>query len=270
MIAVTVVALIMFLRVRALYAECLSVQVFVLSILFTFIGVNSWLLTRGVPVPHPAYPLVDSCTMIIDPNVPGPLASSTAWLPLLYDTVVIFLTINGTARYIQSKGTGQMFRALLREGLLYYSVICSVTLVFTIMIIFAEPSVRNITGQLQVCLTVAMMSRITIHFRRFARPNGVIHDGTNHRPFIHQLFSPNQVATIGLPTFVKPGVPSSQNVMFLQGPPNGTVVVPGNGSYFAMETFSTMTSDAGEPYLQNPQEPPGVLVGDNYVVSGTG
>ena len=231
-----------------------------------------------------------------------------------------------------------MFRALLQEGLLYYrcgdawilsvsylptkrtrySVICSVTLVFTIMIIFAEPSVRNITGQyvllsspsppfklsnclawslpflrldsksgtpnigprcflnphpdasLFLSLTVAMMSRITIHLKRFAhRPNGVIHD-RNHRPFIHLLFSPDQVETIGLPSFVMPGVPSSQNVTFLKGPPNGTAVVPGNGSYLAMETFLTTTPDAEEPYLQNPQEPPGALVGDNYVVPGTG
>ncbi|KAH9986928.1 hypothetical protein BJV74DRAFT_749465, partial [Russula compacta] len=161
MIAVTVVALIMFLRVRALYAQCLSVQVFILSILFTFIGVNSWLLTRGVRKYTLSSDMVTFTDLI---QLPGPLASSTAWLPLLYDTVVIFLTIKGTARYIQSKDTGLMFRALLQEGLLYYSVICSVTLVFTIMILFAEPSVRNITGH----LTVAMMSRITIHLKRFA------------------------------------------------------------------------------------------------------
>lgn len=60
-----------------------------------------------------------------------------------------------------------MFRAMFKEGLLYYryadaqilyadhlptqctrySVIGTITLIFTMMVIFAEPSVRNITGQ---------------------------------------------------------------------------------------------------------------------------
>ncbi|KAH9971454.1 hypothetical protein BJV74DRAFT_799140 [Russula compacta] len=275
MIGVTVVALMMFLRIRAMYSRFLSLQVFVLSILFTFIGINSWLLTRGIPVPHPAYPLVDSCTMIIDPKVPGALASSTAWLPLVYDTVVVFLTLNGTARFVRSQDTGKMFRTLLREGLLYYGVICSITLVFTIMITAAAPSVRNIAGQLQLCLTVAMMSRITIHLKRFGRrPNHDIHGDAKHRnPFIHQqqqhLLPPDQTETNTLPIFATPTVPSSQQVTFLLGPPtNGApAAASGDESYLAMETFSTMTSGSGECQTQHLQEP---ARGTGYVVPGIG
>ena len=50
----------------------------------------------------------------------GPIASITAWLPLLYDTVAIGLTLKGTAKYLGSRDTGQVFRVMLREGLLYY------------------------------------------------------------------------------------------------------------------------------------------------------
>ncbi|KAH9029015.1 hypothetical protein EDB84DRAFT_252647 [Lactarius hengduanensis] len=173
MIGISVVALMLFLRIRALYAGQLVVQAIVISILLTFVGVNSWLLTHGIPVPH--Y-LATSCTMIVDPHVPAWIASSTAWIPLLYDTVVVSLTLyrTGGALYSASKSTGEIFRVMLREGLLYYSAICTVTLAFTIMIVSADPSVRNITAQLELCLTVAMMSRITLHLKRFGHGDTVI------------------------------------------------------------------------------------------------
>ncbi|KAI9432409.1 hypothetical protein BJY52DRAFT_1231880, partial [Lactarius psammicola] len=167
MTGVSVVALMMFLRfipanprgnlIRALYRQQLAVQTIVIVILLTFIGVNSWLLTRGIPVRHEAYPLVDSlkkrvitaCTMIFDPKVPGSIASGTAWLPLLYDTVVVSLTLYRTARALYDKSAGQIIRVLLQEGLLYYSqlsAICTVTLALTIMIVSADQSVRNVTA----------------------------------------------------------------------------------------------------------------------------
>ncbi|KAH9986924.1 hypothetical protein BJV74DRAFT_988371 [Russula compacta] len=239
MIGVTVVALMMFLRVRALYSQSLLVQFFVLVILFTFIGLNSWLLTHGIPVPHPAYPLVDSCTMIVDPKISGPLASSSAWLPLVYDTAVIFLTLIGTAKHRNSKDTGQMFRAMFKEGLVYYSVICTITLVFTMMVVFAEPSVRNITGQVQLCLTVAMMSRITIHLKRSARyPNAIPLDDANHRPFIRQPSRDDRDAHLRDAC----GAILAERHVTASDPQFRTHIVGERvGSYFAMEAFLTMT-----------------------------
>ncbi|KAH9059921.1 hypothetical protein EDB87DRAFT_1684186 [Lactarius vividus] len=192
MIGISVVALMLFLRIRALYAQQLVVQSIVISILLTFVGVNSWLLTRGIPVPHA---LATSCTMIIDPDVPGWIAASTAYLPLLYDTVVISLTLYQTTGALRSgsKSTGETFRVMLQEGLLYYSAICTVTLAFTIMIASADPSVRNITAQLELCLTVAMMSRITLHLKRFVHGDTVISSyATDHYdrslpPFVARL-----------------------------------------------------------------------------------
>jgi hypothetical protein len=79
------------------------------------------------------------------------------------------LTLKRTAMYLsaESGNPGYIFRVLLHEGLLYYrcvgihksydlhllskalenSVIFAVTLTFTLMIVFADPSVKNITGQ---------------------------------------------------------------------------------------------------------------------------
>lgn len=62
------------------------------------------------------------------------LAASSAWLPLLYDTTVVLLTVNLTARsiYSSSRNPSQMFRVLLQEGLIYYLYVMRTFLPFTI------------------------------------------------------------------------------------------------------------------------------------------
>ena len=50
----------------------------------------------------------------------GPIASATAWLHLLYGTVVLGLTLFRTARALYSKSASQILRVMLQEGLLYY------------------------------------------------------------------------------------------------------------------------------------------------------
>lgn len=170
MIGISVVALMMFLRIRALYNRQIYVQGAVIIILLTYIGVNAWLLTHGISVHHSS--LVESCTMIFDPKI-GPIAAASAWLPLLYDTVVLLLTLHRTLQSVWRRDAGQIIRVLLKEGILYFAVIFSVTLVLTVMIVAADPTVKNITAQLELLLTVTMMSRITIHLKRFARMNAL-------------------------------------------------------------------------------------------------
>ncbi|TFY51160.1 hypothetical protein EVG20_g11135, partial [Dentipellis fragilis] len=184
MIGIAVVALMMFLRIRALYHRQVWVQAFVFSIFLAFIGVNAWLLSFGEGVPHvPGN--VRSCSMIFDHRA-GSMAAASAWLPLLYDTVVLCLTLFRTIVPVWHRTSGQILRVILREGMMYYSVIFSVTLVLTIMILHAEPSVQNITAQLELLLTVTMMSRITIHLKRFAHYNSLGYAVTeptlHHRP----------------------------------------------------------------------------------------
>ncbi|KAH9961843.1 hypothetical protein BJV74DRAFT_787376, partial [Russula compacta] len=240
-IGVSVVALMMFLRIRALYPRSLAIQALVLTILCTFVGVNSWLVGRGVR----EYTVLVTLTL---PTICGPIASSTAWVPLIYDTVAIFLTFKGTAKHIRSKGSSQVFRVMLNEGLLYYSVICTVSLVFTLMIIFAPPAVRNITGH----LTVTMMSRITIHLKRFAHnPSGVIQQDSNF-PSARQG---HLVKTIPRPAFAARSGPYSTNVTITRGPLDSSLAASGNESYLAMRTISPVAERAEEPYTQHPLEP---------------
>ncbi|KAI0318206.1 hypothetical protein OF83DRAFT_1171288 [Amylostereum chailletii] len=167
MIGITNSSLMMFLRIRALYRERKAVQGFVFAILVGFVAVNSWLLTRAQPVfirsPH-----IISCTMVFDRTL-GPIAASSAWLPLLYDTVVVILTIIRTVPSVWNRTAGTIVSVLLREGIVYYSVIFAVTLTLTAMIAAANTGVKNLCAQLELCLTVAMVSRITLDLKRVAK-----------------------------------------------------------------------------------------------------
>ncbi|KZV70431.1 hypothetical protein PENSPDRAFT_651572 [Peniophora sp. CONT] len=167
MIGISVASLMMFMRIKALYYNHRFVYYAVFSLWCVFVGVNSWLLTSATPV-YLRAPNVISCTMIFGPEV-GWAASASAWIPLLYDTTVLILTLIRTVSHAWHRGYSDIVAELLREGLLYYSVIFSVTLALTIMILAADPSVRNITAQLELCLTSTMMSRITLDLKRFAR-----------------------------------------------------------------------------------------------------
>ncbi|KAH8989535.1 hypothetical protein EDB92DRAFT_847037 [Lactarius akahatsu] len=250
MIGISVVALMLFLRIRALYARQLVVQGTVISILLTYVGVNSWLLTRGIPVSH--Y-LATSCTMIIDPDVPAWIASSTAWIPLLYDTVVVSLTLYRTAGALHSasKSTGEIFRVMLREGLLYYSAICSVTLAFTIMVASASnPSVRNVTAQLELCLTVAMMSRITLHLKRFGHGDTVISSYAAHQhdrslpPFDARLRGPQRRGRGKTGPGTLPSVSFTPGWSTSHPAPFDTVY---EGEYFALEPCSSAAGERTTP-----------------------
>ena len=50
----------------------------------------------------------------------GVIASSSAWLPLLFETIVLALTLFRTYRGIRQASTGRVMRILLKEGVLYY------------------------------------------------------------------------------------------------------------------------------------------------------
>ncbi|KAI0075079.1 hypothetical protein K474DRAFT_1664666 [Panus rudis PR-1116 ss-1] len=164
-----VAALMMFLRVYAMYPRQHLIHAFVLTVFGVEFGVNIWLLTHGVAVHH--HRQVHACTMIFDDDIVEHthIASASAWLPLLYDTIIFALTLNRTLRPVLHKSFDTIARVLLRDGLLYYSVIFSINVVLILMIAFAPPGIQNITAQMELLLTVAMMSRITLHLKKQRR-----------------------------------------------------------------------------------------------------
>ena len=58
-----------------------------------------------------------ACSMIF---APGPAASASAWVPLLYDTVVLLLTTYRIVPVVRKYKSNHILQTMLRDGLLYY------------------------------------------------------------------------------------------------------------------------------------------------------
>jgi len=201
-IGINVVALMMFIRMKALYyGQNIILGAVAFLGLFSFI-MNAYLLTRGVAVVHNPQSGVRACTMIFEAGI-NKLASSSAWLPLLYDTVVLGLTLYRTFPSLRNRTASYVMRRLFKDGLLYYSVIFSITFVLSIMIAAAPPGIQNITAQLELLMTVAMMSRITISLKSSVEEGktvGIV------RPVLPSMFTQN--SRMGVPSNVRIVTPS--------------------------------------------------------------
>jgi len=182
MIGISIVALMMFLRIQCLYRQCKPVYYSVGFLFCVQTGIYGYLLTRGQAVVHPVNSPIKACTMIFDQQI-NTLATSSAWLPLLYDTVVFLLTL----RCVLQPKTGRfstfaLKKRLFEDGLIYYSAIFAVNLVLTIMIARAPDGLKNITAQLELLVTVMMMSRITLNLKKMGSKGGVQQIDTISQP----------------------------------------------------------------------------------------
>ncbi|KAF4621789.1 hypothetical protein D9613_012207 [Agrocybe pediades] len=155
----------MLLRIKALYPHQKWIVNCLWCILLFETAMNAWLISRGQPVVHNPESGVHACSMVFDPAISS-LASSSAWIPLLYDTIIFGLTLYRTVPPIRREEASYVVKRLLEDGLLYYSVIFSVTCILTFMIVAAPPGTKNIAAQTEQLITVAMMSRITLNLKR--------------------------------------------------------------------------------------------------------
>ncbi|THV03610.1 hypothetical protein K435DRAFT_650917 [Dendrothele bispora CBS 962.96] len=127
MVGIDIVAMMMLIRIFALYYHNQKIVVYgVASLLVVQIAVNTWLLTRGTGMTR-----VSSCTVFLSLTalVSSWIASSTAWIPLIYDTVALVLTVYKTLPQLFNKtgkipGTFEIMRRMLEDGLLYYRQVC--------------------------------------------------------------------------------------------------------------------------------------------------
>ncbi|KAI0766029.1 hypothetical protein BC629DRAFT_1442790 [Irpex lacteus] len=194
-VGISIVALMMLLRIRALYHKQKAVVVFTGVCFCVELSVNAWLLSHAIPVRHNNG--IHACTMIFDESV-GWAASAFAWMPLAYDTMVFGLTLYKTVGPMRKKTAGKISQVILTDGILYYSVILTVNLVLTIMLVAAPPGLQNICSH----LTVTMMSRITLSLRKQAHGREIdtrlcsiksISRSTPH--FVHRQNGPGVVHT---------------------------------------------------------------------------
>ncbi|KAJ6466199.1 hypothetical protein C8R45DRAFT_1020853 [Mycena sanguinolenta] len=167
LIGIHVVGIMMLLRINALYSTNRILVAFVFALWLVMFCVNAWLLTRGQPVMHNPQSGVRACTMIFPPQL-SIIASSSAWLPLLYDSVILLLTLTKTLPLLK-KGSGTyMIKRLVEDGLIYYTAIFSVTLVLTIMICYSPPGQDTFHLCISFLILPAGLKNIAAHLKKFA------------------------------------------------------------------------------------------------------
>ncbi|KAF8631051.1 hypothetical protein AX15_002659 [Amanita polypyramis BW_CC] len=165
----------MFLRIRSLYRERKLVY-YIIGIFFIIqTGVYAWLLCNGEPVPH-SYPKLKACTMVFNIGIGKVATSSSAWIPLLYDSFVFLLTLYCVWPKWELFNFSVLKKRLFEDGLIYYSAIFAVTLTLTFMIAYAPVGVKNIAAQLELLVAVTMMSRITLNLKKVGARRGGIHE----------------------------------------------------------------------------------------------
>ncbi|KAF8210837.1 hypothetical protein K438DRAFT_2011339 [Mycena galopus ATCC 62051] len=172
MIGIHVVGLMMLIRIQALYSDKRLVVFVVGTLWLIMFSVQAWLLSTGQAVVHNPESGVRACTMIFRPSL-STVASSSAWMPLIYDSCVLILTLIKTVPATvkgqrvpptNRRDGSNIMKRLFQDGLIYYSAIFAVNA--TIEIIFAPPGLKNITAQLELLIPVTMMSRITLNLKK--------------------------------------------------------------------------------------------------------
>ncbi|EIW77026.1 hypothetical protein CONPUDRAFT_168058 [Coniophora puteana RWD-64-598 SS2] len=157
-LGILVASLMMLRRVAALYSQRF-ISWALAAFYVIWVAVSGWVVAYGGPVPHST--AVHSCTLIFR----GPwhaLSTAALWFGIVYETVVVSLIVARTLPFHPARNGKTIARALLTDGLLYYGVITSVNVASIVMMSSTPDGVRNVFGQLQLTLTVAMMSRITL------------------------------------------------------------------------------------------------------------
>ncbi|KAF9442653.1 hypothetical protein P691DRAFT_810261 [Macrolepiota fuliginosa MF-IS2] len=121
-LAVEVSGLMMLLRIRAIYSNQIWITALLSTILAIETGVNIWLISHAGPVIHSPLSGVRACSMVFDhtKSYSSVLASSSAWIPLLYDTIIFVLTLYKTVPPIRRAEASYIIKRLLEDGLLYY------------------------------------------------------------------------------------------------------------------------------------------------------
>ena len=77
-------------------------------------------------------------------------APSSAWLPLIYDTVVVVLVVFRTRELVRVNIVGQLnvISTLVHDGVLYWSIILAANLVLGLMIAKSKASPVGATNSL--------------------------------------------------------------------------------------------------------------------------
>ncbi|KDR76722.1 hypothetical protein GALMADRAFT_21534, partial [Galerina marginata CBS 339.88] len=96
-----------------------------------------------------------------------PVFAAVVWIsPLMTDITIFLLTIWKTkSRHVKISHPTSIFSLLVRDGALYFSVICTVNFFNMLMFLIAPPDLRVIGASFSQLLTLTMVSRLVLNLR---------------------------------------------------------------------------------------------------------
>lgn len=152
----------MILRVYALYGRSIRILGFLMILLVVQVTLSAIGLSSTFRAPLPP-PLV-GCILTGTAKL-----LSTVWLtPLITDTCICILTLWRAREYIVRSRHTPTLHVFVRDGLLYFLVICMVNLFNTLMYFLATNDLKAIGASFSHMLTSTMISRLVLNLRSVA------------------------------------------------------------------------------------------------------
>ncbi|KAF8190589.1 hypothetical protein K438DRAFT_1831310 [Mycena galopus ATCC 62051] len=193
-----------------LYSNKRLVVVAVGTLWLIMFSVQAWLLSKGQAVVHNPESGVRACTMIFPPSL-STIASSSAWMPLLYDSCILILTLIKTvpatvkgqrAPPNRNRHDGSnIMKWLFQDGLIYYSWVVSLVISIGLNALLSGPYSR---------IPVTMMSRITLNMKKLGSKRKLM--GTTFTdsglPVVFRSNGPSDIGHNTEPSTTTPGIVS--------------------------------------------------------------
>ncbi|KAH7874204.1 uncharacterized protein C8R40DRAFT_330672, partial [Lentinula edodes] len=157
---VTVAELSMILRVYALYLRSKCILMLLLPVLVAQIFFSGWAVHFGERVPLPD-------------GFPGcVLTGRSQWMaalwaaPLVTDSCIFFLTLWRTIRYRSKHGHISTMQLILRDGIIYFALICSVNIMNVMIYFLAVEDLKAVGASFSQILTAIMVARLQLNLKK--------------------------------------------------------------------------------------------------------
>lgn len=151
--------LILILRVYALYSRCSRILCFLMVLWVAQITVSCVGLRSGYRVQLPLQ--LVGCIL----TGRGTLFPAIWVTPLITDTCICILTLWRTRKYIRRSRNMPTLHIFIRDGILYFLLICMVNLMNTLVYFLAVSDLKAIGASLSQLLTSVMISRLVLNLR---------------------------------------------------------------------------------------------------------
>ncbi|KAF8573668.1 hypothetical protein K439DRAFT_1665716 [Ramaria rubella] len=195
MVALIVTDILLLLRVYAYYYGSWLVMIYLGSLIVCQTVVNCVLFTfpGDGPLPVPGIPPIslptfNGCVFSPSPRF-GYWPTAVLALELVYDLSIFSLIIVKTWREVSMNALGHrgLARLIIRDGTLYFVVICPMIFIWAIMNLFAPPVLKELNAIPSSTMLLIMSNRLTLNIHRKARTAYSISD---------QLQSTHELSTL--------------------------------------------------------------------------